>query len=224
LEEQIVSDDPVFVGLARAELASRFAYDAWYGTGSADPTAARAAPEGLGPAARLGFALEAVRLLAPAERPVPVDLVAQVRAVWAGAVPPPRGAPLAPEHRHGRYHPPIAVPSAADLDRLPMYGGGARLVASDDDDDLVVAILEAMYFRPEIQADPFVGWLDHPSPAVRYTAALCVRVTPSPTLDHEAVLRELAASPDPGLAAHGHDGLRLREWTLFTGQPGRGGR
>lgn len=154
----------------------------------------------------------------------PPDLVASVRADWAGAGPPPTGAALPPDARHGRYHPPINLLAAKDLGVLPLYGGDRRYIAVDPDVDLTVAILQAMYFHPDIPADAVVPFLADPAQEVRWAAAGIVRTTPSPTLDHPAVLTKLAASDDPGLAEHGRSGLEGREWTVFVpGAPPRRG-
>lgn len=208
-----------FVASTGRVLRARFWHGLYFGSGSADPSAARAAPEGSLAEAHTGFAAEAVRLLAPRDQPVPDDLVDQVLAVWDGTRPPPSGPALEPQHRHGRYHPPMTTQVEQDLPTVPMYGGGRRFVSEDPRADLVVATLEALYLRPETPAEVFLPYVQHDDPVVRWTAARLVRVTPSGTLDHVAVLTELASSEDPGLAAHGHDGLRGREWTKFVGGP-----
>ncbi len=205
---------------ARDTMRARFWFSTYLGSGSADPAAARAAPPASTPAARTGFALEAVRLLLPREATVPADAVEQIAAIWRGDLPALTGSPLGPHHRHGRYHPPLGTRAEEGAAVLPQYGGGRRLVSSDPACDLTVATLEALYFRPETSAEIFEPWIAHECPEVRWTATRMVRVTPSATLDHEAVLGALVDHADPGVAAQASEGLRTREWTLFTGTPG----
>ena len=204
---------------ARANMRAYYWFSAYLGSGRADPAAARAAGPDSAPAARGGFALEAVRLLAPRQAPVPPTIFEDVRAVWEGQREPPAGPTLAPQHRHGRYHPPITTPAEAATPKLPQYGGGQRLVCAEADCDLTIAILEALHFRPETPAEVFAPLVEAPWPEVRWTATRMIRVTPSDSLDHEALLTELAASEDPGVAAQASAGLRSREWTIFTGGP-----
>jgi hypothetical protein len=219
--EALAGADSRFATEAKALLDARFWFNLYVGVGKADPAAAKAV--GL-PASRQGFATEAVRLLVPKGQPVPDDLVDRVRAVWDGTSPPLAGPSVPVEHRHGRYHPPISVAPYSAYARLPLYGGNERIVAPDPADDLVVAVLEGLYFLPDVPADAFVPFLKSESEPVRWTAARLVRVTPSATVDHTALLTEMAASADPGLAAHGKEGLQHKEWTQFTGGPRPGER
>ncbi len=210
---------PELVAEAEANMRATFWFSAYLGSGSADPAAARAAGPASAPAARSGFALEAVRLLVPREVEVSEEVVGRVLAVWAGLEEPPAGPRLDARHRHGRYHPPITTQAEADTPKLPQYGGGQRLVSQDADCDLRVATLEALHFRPETPAEVFLPYTSSECAEVRWTATRMIRVTPSMRLDHDAVLTELAASEDPGVTAQARAGLRSREWTLFTGGP-----
>jgi hypothetical protein len=211
-----------FTADANAVLASRFWFNLYYGTGAADPRAARAAPDDVGPAARQGFALEAVRILAGSGDPSPT-IVTDIEALWSSDADFPRGAAVPADQRFGRYHPPIGLQPARGRATLPLYGGGRRWVDADPAADLRTAILWALYFRPETPAEVFVPFLDDPNDTVRWTAAELVRTTPSATLDHEAVLRKLEASADPGLRESGHEGLRGRDWERYVaGAPAYG--
>jgi hypothetical protein len=206
---------PKFSADAHDVLAARFWFNLYYGTGDADPRAARAAPDDIAPAARQGFALEAVRILA-GSGDVSSDIVGQIEALYKSDGDFPRGPVVPEDQRNGRYHPPMGLQPARDKATLALYGGGRRWVDPDPDADLRVAILWALYFRPETPADVFVPYLQDPNDTVRWTAAELVRTTPSTTLDHDALLQKLADSEDPGLRETGHEGLRGREWERFV--------
>ena len=66
--------EPGFAASARQVLDAAFWFNAYYGRGNPNPEAAR---EG-GPAARWGFALEAVRQLAPRGKKPPRPLVTTI--------------------------------------------------------------------------------------------------------------------------------------------------
>jgi hypothetical protein len=211
-----------FTDDAYAVLAARFWFNLYYGTGDADPRPARAAPPELGPAARQGFALEAVRILV-GSGDVPPTIVADVERAWASGDDFPRGTPIPVEERNGRYRPPMGLQAAREKATLPLYGGGRRWVDPDPAADLRVAILWALYFQPRTPADVFVPYLEDPNETVRWTAGELVRTTPSSTLDHEKLLQRLSESPDPGLRESGHEGLRGRDWERYVaGAPAYG--
>ncbi len=188
-------------------LRARWWFNRYYGTGAADPAAAKAArPEEIAHA-RGAWALEAVRLAAG-------DLDA-ARAAWAaGTVL--TGAPL--DRRLGRYDAPFRIPGEDALPRVRTFGGSVRLVGETPEEDLDIALLEGLYFRERTGAAAFAPFLADPRPRVRYTALRCYRTLPSP--DAEAVLTALKADPDPIVAAHVADALTYRTWLGKANAPG----
>lgn len=204
-------------GEGRDIFRSRAWYNLYLGTGMADPAPARLAPVDQAPFARGAFALEAVRLLAPAGVPVPGDLVARVAAVWDGSLSPPSGTPLHARARHGRYNSPIPVPEELAATRIPTYGGGLRLVGGSVEEDLLIATLEALYFRADTPADVFLPWVTDPRERVRWTAARLLRLCPPDALDMEATLQDLLRSPDPAVRWNARDALDHKTWIRNPG-------
>ncbi|MBN1337344.1 MAG: hypothetical protein JXB39_15405 [Deltaproteobacteria bacterium] len=192
---------------ARDGMAARLWFNAYYGTGRADPAAARLAPPDLSSFAATAYALEAVRLLFPETDPLPTDAVERVRASWRGDVPPPTGGPLANDLRVGRYHTPFPVPGESSQARIPVFGGGVRLAGADPEEDLDIAILEALFFRTATPSDAFVPWLDDPRERVRWTAIRLFRRSRPEALNLEEVLKQLTSSADPVLRWHAHNAL-----------------
>lgn len=199
----------------RQEAADTFRMSLWYmanlGTGRADPTMAQGAASEEIPAARSAWALEAVRLLAPDGGPLPADAVARLQAAWRDGLVT-EGPPLPPERRHGRFEPPAPVPCERGLPWHPLYGGGRRLRGADADEDLLIAILEALWFQPDAQAELFLPWVGDPRDHVRWTAARLLRLAAPLTLDLAATLRELRADPDACVAWNAKRGLEQRAW------------
>lgn len=189
-----------------AVLRARWWFNHYYGTGVADASTARAAPESSRAAARGAWALEAVRLAGG-------DLTT-AGASWTGEAL--RGAALPQPERVGRYDVPFGIPDELALPHVPGFGGGTRLVGETDEEDLVIALLEAAWFRESAGAATFEPWLDDPRPRVRYTALKAFRTLPS--AGAEARLTALADDPDPIVRAHVADALKYRTW-LGKGHP-----
>lgn len=189
-----------------AVLRARWWFNHYYGTGVADASAARAAPESSRAAARGAWALEALRL-------ADGDFAAAA-AAWTGEAL--RGAVLPQPARVGRYDVPFGIPDERALPHVPGFGGGTRLVGETDEEDLAIALLEAAWFRESAGAATFEPWLDDPRPRVRYTALKAFRTLPS--TGAEARLTALADDPDPIVRAHVADALKYRTW-LGKGHP-----
>ncbi len=204
---------------ARDGMAARLWFNAFYGTGRADPAAPRLAPPALAPFAATAFALEAVRLRFPEPGPLPDDAVERLRAVWDGAAPVPEGAPLAPERRVGRYGSPFPVPGESSEARIPVFGGGMRLEGTTPEEDLDIAILEALFFRTGTPSDAFVRWLDDPRERVRWTAIRLFRRADPDRIDPRQVLERLTASADPVLRWHAYNALDERRPGPSRGPP-----
>lgn len=154
-----------------ADLRAGLWYRLYYGHGSADPAAARAATGEDAWAAHTAWALEATRLLAPWDAPVPSDLDAQLLAAWTGQAPVPTGAPLPRERRVGRYSPGVPPKELGQVRAFPTFGGGVRLVAEDPAVDLRIAAVEALFFRETTTAEDFLAHMDDGVAEVRWTAA-----------------------------------------------------
>jgi hypothetical protein len=131
-------------------LRGRWWFNHYFGTGAADPAAAKAAPPEEAAQARGGWALEAVRLLDG-------DLAA-ARAAWEGG-PVPTGAAI--DRRLGRYDAPFKIPGEDKLPRIRTYGSSLRFLEATTGET----------FRP---------FLTDPRPRVRYTALRCYRTLFSP--------------------------------------------
>lgn len=204
-------------GEGRDIFRARLWYNLYLGTGVADPGPARAAPDPLAPYAWGAFALEAVRLLFPESAQPGSDAVQTVLQVAAGERPVPTGEPLPVRERHGRYNSPIPAPHEFEAPRVPVYGGGMRLVGADPQEDRVIAVLEGFYFRAATPADFFLPWTRDPRDRVRWTAARLFRLCAPQDVDMEAVLTEWAEGDDPALAWHARDALEHRTWERRRG-------
>ena len=215
-----VSDEPVDLWLSgvpslpealREEgadiLRSRWWYNRVYGTGTADPAVAKAAPPDQAAHARGAWAIEAIRLLDGDH--------AAARAAWAADTVL-TGARL--DRPIGRYDAPFRIDGEVELARVRTFGGSARLLGETPEEDLDIALLEGLYFREATRADPFVAFLSDPRPRVRYTAIRAYRTLNSP--DAEAVLTAMKDDPDPIVAAHVADALQYRTWEGKRNAPG----
>ncbi|MDP2313355.1 MAG: HEAT repeat domain-containing protein [Pseudomonadota bacterium] len=193
-------------------LRARWWFNRYFGTGTADPALAQAAPPDELPHARGAWALEAIRL---ADGDLPA-----ARAAWtAGTVL--TGPILGGEGRDrrlGRYDAPFKIAGEDALPRIPTFGGGRRFVGETPDEDLDLALVEGLYFRERTGAAAFRPFLADPRPRVRYTALRCYRTLPSP--DAEAVLSAMAQDADPIVAAHVADALKYRTWKGKPNAPG----
>jgi len=144
-------------------------FSLYYGSGSADPTAALAAPEPEQVLARSAFAWEASRLIAASEGWT--DLPDKVAAAWKERRPTPTGHPMKPDCWQGRVP---DVIHALELDWIPRSHtahGATRLVGTTPEEDLTIATLEAIFFDPSAPIEMWAPWLDHPSFHVQATAA-----------------------------------------------------
>ncbi len=204
---------------ALATFRMRLWFNAYYGTGRADPEAARAAPAHQRPQAHSAFMMEAARLLAPHGEGPPPDAVELLIAAWRSEGAALEGEPMPFEGRHGRYAVPIPVPQERDLERIPLYGGGRRIVGEEADEDLIIAALEALWFRPDTPAEPFLPWVDEPRERIRWTAARLLRLSEPRALDMQATLEALTQHADPGVAWNAKDGLQHRTWERKPGGP-----
>ncbi len=193
--------------------------NAYYGTGRAHPAAARAASPGQRPQARSAYLMEAARLLWVADA-VPIEgAVEQLLEHWQGELPALEGEPLAREQRHGRYSVPLPVPCERELQPVPLYGGGRRILGADGDEDLLIAGLEALFFRPDTTAEHFQPWVDDPRDRVRWTAARLLRLSEPGELDMVTTLEALTRHSDSCVAWHARDGLDKRSWERKPGGP-----
>lgn len=192
-------------GEGRDIVMARWAYNVYVGTGRADPAPART--EGpLGVVLRTGFGVEAARLL-------PEPTVEAILAVWRGEAPAPTGAALPERQRMGRYTPPVPAPGESALAKVPVYGGGLRLIGENPEEDATIAALEGLFWNERTDAAVYLPWLDDPRPRVRWTAAKLLRMTPSRQIDLAETLTRLAAeSPDENIRWHARDGLDHRTW------------
>ncbi len=188
-------------------LRGRWWFNHYFGTGEADPAAARAAGDADASHARGAWALEAVRLTEG-------DLTA-ARTAWVGG-PVLTGPAVA--RRLGRYDAPFKIAGEEALPRVRTYGSGLRLVGGTAGEDLEIALLEALYFRESTGAGAFRPFLDEVRPRVRYTALRWYRTLPD--TDSEAVLSSLRADPDPIVRAHVADALKYRTWRGKRNAPG----
>ena len=195
-------DDAALRAEAEDSLRARWHHARVFGTGTADPRAAKAAASPDAPYARTAWALEAVRL---AEGDLAV-----ARASWAAdAVL--TGVALPVARRVGRYDGDLRVDAEAQLPTVRTFGGGARLIAADPEIDVRVALLDALAFREATtSAEPFAPFLDDPAREVRLVALRHFRTRPSPNA--EVVLTRLAGDPDPAVAAHAKDALAHKTW------------
>ena len=191
---------------------------AYYGTGHADPTAAKAASPDQRPQARSAWLQEAARLAWDADEPPPVDATQRLLAMWDQGTTL-SGAPLAPDQRHGRYSVPLPVPCERELQPVPLYGGGRRILGTDDAEDLEIAALEALFFRPNTTVAHFIESVDDPRERVRWTAMRLLRLSEPGTLDMVATLTSLSEHDDACVAWHADDALAKRAWERKPGGP-----
>ena len=168
----------------------------YYGTGFADPTAARSASEADVESARAGFAWEATRLIAESEGWE--DLPAKVAAVWAGKRPPPTGTAFGRECWRGRLPNVTLVEPLAAIPRAHTMHGGLRLVGETPSEDLTIATLEAMFFNPEAPPALWAAWLAAPGHRVRATAA---RLGTMADARDEAWQQRISSLQDPAIRA-----------------------
>jgi hypothetical protein len=150
-------------------ILSRGWFNLYYGTGVSDPKVAKEAPGEHAAHARTAFALEAVRLIAPWDKAAPKDTVQQVQALWNGRKKPIVGKPLG-ERRLGRYVTPIVPEDVRDLRHVATFGGGFRMVGESANEDIVIASLEALFFRETTTAESFRPFLTDKRNRVRWTA------------------------------------------------------
>ena len=204
-------------GEGRDIFRSRLWFNLYLGTGVADPGPAIAASGDLGPYARGAFALEAVRLLAATEGVARTQIPQLVTDIWRGDVPPPTGAALPIRERHGRYNSPIPAPHELESSRIPVYGGGMRLVGSGLDEDLTIAMLEGLYFQPDTPADIFLPYVDDPRQRVRWTAARLFRLCSPRQVVMEQELKTLLEHADAGVRWNAADALEHETWKRTPG-------
>lgn len=173
LEERIAhvlsEGRPGVAGEGMDVVLSRAWFNLYYGTGVSDPKVAREAPGDHGAHARTAFALEAVRQIAPWESPAPKNTVQQVLNIWSGKRSAPTAAPLG-ERRLGRYVTPIVPEDVRDIKHVATFGGGFRMVGSTPEEDVVIAALEALFFRETTKAEAFLPYLKDSRDRVRWTA------------------------------------------------------
>lgn len=167
VDQALAGAEPGVAQEARDTLLARAWFNLYVGSGQADPAPARLAEGEHGPHARTAFAAEAVRLLATSSAE---DLERRVLAVWAGDAPVPRGEPLPPERRVGRYVSPVVPTLARGLPHAATYGGGFRLVGESPEQDLRIAALEALFFREATPAESFAARVEDPEARVALTA------------------------------------------------------
>jgi hypothetical protein len=192
-------------GEGRELVLARYGYNVYVGRGAATPAAAHLDGPA-GPTLRTGFAIEAVRLL---EAPT----VDGVLAVWRGEAPVPTGDALPPRGRMGRYSQRVLSPHERGRTFAPTFGGGARLVGETPEEDVVVAALEALFWREQTPSEAFLPWVDDPREHVRWTAARLLRLAGPAELDLPATLERLATEhPDENVRWHARSGLEKRTW------------
>jgi hypothetical protein len=206
----------------RPEAVDSFRMALWlgvyYGTGRADPATAQAASPDQQPQARSAWMNEAARLSwAPGEVPT-YGAVQRLLAMWdQGTVL--EGAPLEADQRHGRYAVPLPVPCERQLQPVPLYGGGRRILGSGGRDDLEIAALEALFFRQDTTVAHFLPWIDDPRERVRWTAARLLRLSEPGGVDMVAALTSLSDHDDACVAWHANDALAKRAWERQPGGP-----
>jgi len=169
LEPALAQLQPRLSSQAQRQLRASLWFELIYGSGDANPTAARAAPDDHSASARTAFAAEAVRLLG-----AQVETVMLPRAVeqaWHGQRQIPQGAPIRPECWSGRILDPVPAEQLRDGPVTPTVHGGLRR-SSDDDDDLAIATIEAIFFH-QLPGAPATleAALAGDSPSLRWTAA-----------------------------------------------------
>ncbi len=161
-------------GLQGAHLTEIARAAAWHGvyagSGSADPTAARAATGRHARHARSAFAWEAVRLLGNTGRSK--DVVDTVLAIWNGTLPAPGGDPVPPACWDVRLVPRMDLLSPLYSGTIRTYGGGIRFNDPDPATDLRIATLSAIWTHGRaIDALYLAELAKDDSAAVQLTAA-----------------------------------------------------
>jgi hypothetical protein len=150
-------------------LLARAWFNLYLGSGAADPRVAKESTGIHKNHAMTAWALEAVRLLAPDGLEVDSRTISRVTRAWHGRDPVPEGYEKL-HRRVGRYSSPIVPDDARIHQHVGTFGGGVRLVGDTDEDELLIAILEALYFREGTLPDVFEPYLTHSSNKVRWTA------------------------------------------------------
>jgi len=150
-------------------LLSRAWFNLYFGSGVADPSVAKEATGIHANHAMTAWALEAVRLLAPDGLAVSPDIISRVSSAWHGNEPFPEGYKKL-HRRVGRYSSPIVPDDARTHEHVGTFGGGIRLVGDNDEDELLIATLEALYFREGTPPEIFEPFLSYSSDKVRWTA------------------------------------------------------
>jgi len=170
LEPALAQLQPRLMSQAQGQLRASLWFELIYGSGDANPTAARAAPDEHSASARTAFAAEAVRLLG-----AQVETVMLPRAVeqaWHGQRQIPQGAPIRPECWSGRILDPVPADLLRDGPVTPTVHGGLRRSSSDEDGDLAIATTEAIFFHQLPGATAALeAALAGDSPSLRWTAA-----------------------------------------------------
>jgi hypothetical protein len=182
-------------------------FGAYFGTGHADPRVARAASPDQLPQARTAFMVEASRLLWPPDQLPEDGTVERLLAAWQAEGDAATGDPLPTDQRHGRYSVPLPAPCERDLQPVPLYGGGRRLLGASDEEDLTIAALEALFFRPDATMEHFMAWARDPRDRVRWTAARLARLSEPREGDGATQLSILGAQDDSCVAWHAKDAL-----------------
>jgi len=143
-------------------------FELYYGSGLADPTAARNTSGTSRLDGRSAFAWEAVRLL---DADVAIaDRIATVLAVWQGRKPALRGPPIPFRCWEGRntVRREVLKQSRGPMAHTPH--DGLRLVGESEEEDLAIATMEAAFFDIKTSAGTFTVQLSDPSPRIRLTA------------------------------------------------------
>jgi len=182
-----------------AVLSASFWFELYFGSGLADPTAARAVSGPLGVDARTAFAWEAVRLVGP-EVGVAAK-VAHVLDIWEGRRPPLRGTPLPVPCWQGRNTHPFKIDALGDapMTHLPHYG--MRFVGETEEEDLLIATLEGTYFEPRTSSGAFGPWLDDPRPRVQAAAAHLELLVQDPSAPFSDALKRTTSGWRPDRVA-----------------------
>jgi hypothetical protein len=191
-------------------------FELYYGSGIADPTAARAASGMMGVDGRTAFAMEVVR-----QHGAGGDaqaLVQRVADIWSGKTAPPRSEPLAQPCWTGRNTKPLGMAALKDARRTNLPHYGMRFIGKSEAEDLEIATIEAIYFAPESSHQSFQPWLRDPRPRVRATAAHLLLLLLPPATPLPIALAAATSDWSPNRVAIQHRG---HEWPLWRG-PGNG--
>jgi len=192
-------------GEGRDLVLARYGYNVYVGRGVAAPAPAHLDGP-VGATLRTGFAIEAVRLL-------DTPTVDAVLAVWEGTTPAPRGEALPQGARMGRYAQRVPSPHEQGRPFAPTFGGGARLIGTTPEEDVVIAALEALFWREQTPSESFLPWLDDPREHVRWTAARLLRLAGPARINLPETLERLVEThPDENVRWHARFGLDKRTW------------